>query len=81
MFYEENASDDDIYYTEVAKGITDFERYFKMRQLLLQTATGITNCDDCYYKLRQVLQIATLQTNHGEIWVHGCPYTISEILI
>ena len=27
---------------------------------LLQIAAGIANCDDRYYKLRQVLQIATL---------------------
>ena len=26
----------------------------------ITVATGITNCDSCYYKLRQVLQIATL---------------------
>ena len=34
--------------------------YYKLRQVLLQIATGITNCDNRYYKLRQVLQIATL---------------------
>ena len=27
--------------------------YYKLRQVLLQIATGITNCDDRYYKLRQ----------------------------
>ena len=35
-------------------------RYYKLRQVLLQIATGITNCDNHYYKLRQALQIATL---------------------
>ena len=34
-----------------------------MRQLLLQNATGITKCDRCYYKMRQVLQNATLLQN------------------
>ena len=34
-----------------------------MRQLLLQNATGITKCDRCYYKMRQVLQNATLSQN------------------
>ena len=34
----------------------------KLRQVLLQIATGITNCDNRYYKLRQVLQIATVHT-------------------
>ena len=34
--------------------------YYKLRQVLLQIATGTTNYDDRYYKLRQVLQIATL---------------------
>ena len=38
----------------------DSSLYYKLRQVLLQIATGITNCDDRYYKLRQVLQIATL---------------------
>ena len=49
-------------------------RYYKLPQVLLQIATGITNCDvitNCnrhyklrrYYKLQQVLQIATGITN------------------
>ena len=36
-------------------------RFYKLRQVLLQIATGITNCDR-YYKLRQpLLQIATVE--------------------
>ena len=37
-------------------------RYYKLRRILLQIATGITICDNRYYncKLRHVLQIATL---------------------
>ena len=27
--------------------------YYKVRQVLLQSATGITNCDDYNYKVRQ----------------------------
>ena len=34
--------------------------YYKVRPALLQSATGITKCDKCYYKVRQVLQSATL---------------------
>ena len=34
--------------------------YYKVRQALLQSATGITKCDKCYYKVWQVLQSATL---------------------
>ena len=29
-----------------------FQVYYKVRQVLLQSATGITKCDD-YYKVRQ----------------------------
>ena len=42
--------------------------YYKVRQVLLQTATGITKCDnfitkcDRYYKVRRLLQSATV---HG----------------
>ena len=42
--------------------------YYKARQLLLQSATGITKCDnfitkcDRYYKVRRLLQSATEPT-------------------
>ena len=41
--------------------------YYKVRQVLLQNATGITKCDnfitkcDKYYKVRRLLQSATVQ--------------------
>ena len=41
--------------------------YYKVRQVLLQSATGITKCDnfitkgDRYYKVRRLLQSATVQ--------------------
>ena len=31
--------------------------YYNMRQVLLQSATGITKCDD-YYKVRQYIRIS-----------------------
>ena len=40
-----------------ASRITKFDR------LLLQSAAGITKCDRIYYKVRQVLQSATVITN------------------
>ena len=42
--------------------------YYKVRQVLLQSATGITKCDnfitkcDRYYKVRRLLQSATVQS-------------------
>ena len=42
--------------------------YYKVRQVLLQSATGITKCDnfitkyDRYYKVRRLLQSATVHT-------------------
>ena len=36
-------------------------------QVLLQSATGITNCHNRYYKLQQVLQIATVHTPFSNI--------------
>ena len=47
--------------------------YYKVRQVLLQTATGITKCDnfitkcDRYYKVRRLLQSATV---HTPIFLH-----------
>ena len=49
--------------------------YYKVRHGLLQIATGITKCDgfitncDRYYKLRWLLQIATVQRKHEEFSV------------
>ena len=46
-----------------------FQVYYKVRQVLLQTATGITKCDnfitkwDRYYKVRRLLQSATVHTS------------------
>ena len=46
-----------------------FQVYYKVRQVLLQSATGITKCDnfitkcDRYYKVRRLLQSATVQTH------------------
>ena len=43
-----------------------FQVYYKVRQVLLQSATGITKCDnfitkcDRYYKVRRLLQSATV---------------------
>ena len=43
--------------------------YYKERQVLLQSATGITKCDnfitkcDRYYNVRRLLQSATVQTS------------------
>ena len=51
--------------------------YYKVRQVLLQSATGITKCDnfiakcDRYYKVRLLLQSATVQTLVHETWMHG----------
>ena len=45
-----------------------FQVYYKVRQVLLQSATGITKCDnfitkgDRYYKVRRLLQSATVHT-------------------
>ena len=41
-----------------------FQVYYKVRQLLLQSATAynyfITKCDKCYYKVRELLKSATI---------------------
>ena len=46
-----------------------FQVYYKVRQVLLQSATAffITKYDKCYYKVRQVLQSVTilLQSSTG----------------
>ena len=61
--------------------------YYKVRQVLLQSATGITKCDkfitkcDRYYKVRRLLQIATVHTDllciHGR---HPTLYTVEPPL-
>ena len=40
-----------------ARFITNWGRYYKLGQILLQIGAGITNWGKVYYKLRQVLQI------------------------
>ena len=50
---------------KVASGITKCDR------LLLQSASGITKCDRIYYKVRQVLQSATVITKWGVTPLHG----------
>ena len=48
-----------------------FQVYYKVRQVLLQCAKGITKCDnfitkcDTYYKVRQLLQSATVLYDFG----------------
>ena len=44
--------DDDTYYWVYLSSNHLFQVYYKVRQVLLQSATGITKCDD-YYKVRQ----------------------------
>ena len=47
--------------------------HYKVRQVLLQSATGITKCDnfitkcDRYYKVRRLLQSATVHTNIASV--------------
>ena len=51
--------DDDTYYWVYLSSDHLFQVYYKVRQVLLQSATGITKCDnfitkyDRYYKVRQ----------------------------
>ena len=48
--------------------------YYKVRQVLLQSAIGITKCDnfitkwDRYYKVGQLLQSAAVQGKQGPLW-------------
>ena len=44
--------DDDTDYWVCLSSDHLFQVYYKVRQVLLQSATGITKCDD-YYKVRQ----------------------------
>ena len=44
--------DDDTNYWVYLSSDHLFQVYYKVRQVLLQSATGITKCDD-YYKVRQ----------------------------
>ena len=62
--------DDDTYYwVYLSSDRHLFQVYYKVRQVLLQSATGITKCDnfttkcDRYYKVRRLLQSATV---HGD---------------
>ena len=54
--------DDDTYYWVYLSSDHLFQVYYKVRQVLLQSATAffITKCDKCYYKVRQVLQSVTI---------------------
>ena len=59
--------------------------YYKVRQvlqsvtILLQSATGITNCDnfitkcDRYYKVRRLLQSATVRVRGSGLWTNAFP--------
>ena len=64
--------------------------YYKVRQVLLQSAAGITKCDnfitkcDRYYKVRRLLQSATVQGLTGFIITDSIltthwPYLCSEL--
>ena len=59
---------DDTYYWVYLSSNHLFQVYYKVRQVLLQSATGITKCDnfikkcDRYYKVRRLLQSATVHT-------------------
>ena len=61
--------DDDTDYWVYLSSNHLFQVYYKVRQVLLQSATGITKCDnfitkcDRYYKVRRLLQSATVQTS------------------
>ena len=63
--------DDDTYCWIYLSSDHLFQVYYKVRQVLSQSATGITKCDnfitkcDRYYKVRRLLQSATLQTGEG----------------
>ena len=54
--------DDDTHYWVYLSSNNLFQVYYKVRQVLLQSATAffITKCDKCYYKVRQVLQSVTI---------------------
>ena len=51
--------DDDTYYWVYLSSDHLFQVYYKVRQVLLQSATGITKCDD-YYKVRQYKVIGNI---------------------
>ena len=48
--------DDDTDYWIYLSSDHLFQVYYKVRQVLLQSATGITKCDD-YYKVRQYIPL------------------------
>ena len=54
--------DDDTDYWVYLSSDHLFLVYYKVRQVLLQSATAffITKCGKCYYKVRQVLQSVTI---------------------
>ena len=45
--------------------VTNWSRYYKLGQPLLQNGAAITNWGKIYYKLGQVLQIRAIITNWG----------------
>ena len=57
--------DNDTYYWVYLSSNHLFQVYYKVRQVLLQSATGITKCDnfitkgDRYYKVRQYTRVQT----------------------
>ena len=73
--------DDDTYYWVYLSSNHLFQVYYKVRHVLLQSATAffitkcdsffITKCDKCYYKVRQVLQSATIITKCDSTSFHS----------
>ena len=59
--------------------------YYKVRQVLLQSATGVTKCDnfitkcDRYYKVRRLLQSATVHRIFSTTNVYICSENASHI--
>ena len=67
--------DDDTDYWVCLPSDHLFQVYYKVRQVLLQSATGITKCDnfitkcDRYYRVRRLLQSATVHTFALSLWL------------
>ena len=56
-----------------ASFITNWGRYYKLGQPLLQNRVAITNWGKMYYQLGKVLQIRAIITNWGITLVHFVP--------
>ena len=71
--------DDDTDYWVCLSSDHLFQVYYKVRQVLLQSATGITKCDnfitkcDRYYKVGRLLQSATVHTRSTNL-LHTVSY-------